>query len=153
MLGLFICQQKKMNKKIVCRKKNSSVYQVTDIPITEIIKYEWDKLVNCTDLFLWFHKKVSFSFYFVSVLTKMVNLINQGHTFAFEDYMDSYVTKKVADYILYSEDGYQFKIHKEIFSPRLDEFFPAVSFDTSDKSELTKEVMESKCQRPAIFIR
>ena len=45
----------------------------------------------------------------------MINFINQDHTLAFEDYMDSYVTKKVADCILYSEDGSQFKIHKELF--------------------------------------
>ena len=29
--------------------------------------------------------------------------------------MDSYVEKKVKDCILYSEDGSQFKIHKELF--------------------------------------
>ena len=45
----------------------------------------------------------------------MTNFINQDHTLAFEDYMDSYVAKKVADCILYSEDGSQFKIHKELF--------------------------------------
>ena len=45
----------------------------------------------------------------------MNHLINQQHTFNIEDYMDSYVEKKVKDCILYSEDGSEFKIHKELF--------------------------------------
>ena len=45
----------------------------------------------------------------------MYLLVNKEHTSIIEDYMDSYVTKKPADCILYSKDGSQFKIHKELF--------------------------------------
>ena len=41
--------------------------------------------------------------------------INEQQAFNIEDYMDSYFTIKTADCILYSEDGSQFKIHKELF--------------------------------------
>ena len=42
-------------------------------------------------------------------------LINKQQNFYIEDYLDSYLTKKPADCILYSEDGSPFKIHKELF--------------------------------------
>ncbi len=46
----------------------------------------------------------------------MYCFINKEHTSTIEDYMDSYVTKlKPGDCILNSEDGVQFKIHKELF--------------------------------------
>ena len=45
----------------------------------------------------------------------MSHFINKQHTSTIEDYMNSYVAKKSADCILYSEDGSQFKIHKELF--------------------------------------
>ena len=45
----------------------------------------------------------------------MTHFINKLHTALVEDYMNSYITKKTADCILYSEDGSQFKIHKELF--------------------------------------
>ena len=45
----------------------------------------------------------------------MDHFINKHHTSIIEDYLDSYVTKKPADCILFSEDGSQFKIHKELF--------------------------------------
>ena len=44
----------------------------------------------------------------------MSHFINKQHTSTIEDYMNSYVAKKSADCILYSEDGSQFKIHKEL---------------------------------------
>ena len=45
----------------------------------------------------------------------MDHFINKQYTSFIEDYLDSYVTKKSPDCILYSEDGSQFKIHKELF--------------------------------------
>ena len=45
----------------------------------------------------------------------MNHLLNKLHIPMIEDYRDAYVAKKPADCILYSEDGSQFKIHKEIF--------------------------------------
>ena len=42
-------------------------------------------------------------------------LTNKQQVFYIEDYLDSYLTKKPADCILHSEDGVQFKIHKEVF--------------------------------------
>ena len=45
----------------------------------------------------------------------MYCFINKEHSSTIEEYMDSYVTKKPGDCILYSEDGSQFKIHKELF--------------------------------------
>ena len=45
----------------------------------------------------------------------MNNFINKQQVFYIEDYLDSYLIKKAAHCILHSEDGYQFKIHKELF--------------------------------------
>ena len=45
----------------------------------------------------------------------MNNFINKQQVFYIEDCLDSYLRKKPADCILYSEDGFQFKIHKELF--------------------------------------
>ena len=45
----------------------------------------------------------------------MNNFINKQQNSAIEDYLDSYIKKKPADCILYSEGGFQFKIHKELF--------------------------------------
>ena len=42
-------------------------------------------------------------------------LFNKEHVSTIRDYMDAYVSKKPEDCILYSEDGSQFKIHKEVF--------------------------------------
>ena len=47
--------------------------------------------------------------------SKMNRLVNKQHPFVIEDHLDSYLTKKPADCILYSEDGSQCKIHKELF--------------------------------------
>ena len=44
----------------------------------------------------------------------MYCLVNKKHTSCIEDYMDYYVTKKPGDCILYSEDGTEFKVHKEL---------------------------------------
>ena len=45
----------------------------------------------------------------------MKHFINKLHTSTIEDYMDAYIRNKTADCILYSEDGSQFKIQKELF--------------------------------------
>ena len=45
----------------------------------------------------------------------MYRLVNKEHTSCIEDYMDLCIAKKQGDCILYSEDGSQFKIHKEVF--------------------------------------
>ena len=42
-------------------------------------------------------------------------LISKQQISYIEDYLDSYLKKKPADCILNSEDGFQFKIHKELF--------------------------------------
>ena len=44
----------------------------------------------------------------------MNHFINEQYPFIIEDHLDSYLTKKPADCILYSEEGPQFKIHKEL---------------------------------------
>ena len=44
----------------------------------------------------------------------MNNFVNEQHAFSIEDYLDSYLKKKPADCVLYSEDGSEFKIHKEM---------------------------------------
>ena len=45
----------------------------------------------------------------------MYCFVNKDHTFTIDEYMDSYLSNKPGDCILYSEDGSQFKIHKELF--------------------------------------
>jgi len=56
-----------------------------------------------------------------------------------EDYMDSYVAKKSADCILYSEDGSQFKIHKELFG------------QTEFMRQILKSAKEQCCSMIEIF--
>ena len=44
----------------------------------------------------------------------MNNFVNIQHASNIEDYLDSYLKKKAADCLLYSEDGSEFKVHKEM---------------------------------------
>ena len=46
----------------------------------------------------------------------MVSLKNETHNSNLEDYLDTYLTEKSRDCILYSEDGSKFSVHKEVFS-------------------------------------
>ena len=45
----------------------------------------------------------------------MYCLVNKEYTSTIDEYMDSYLSNKPGDCILYSEGGSQFKIHKELF--------------------------------------
>ena len=45
----------------------------------------------------------------------MFQLIDHHHTYCIKNYMDSYLWNKPPDCILYSKDGTQFKLHKELF--------------------------------------
>ena len=45
----------------------------------------------------------------------MNNFVNKQHLTNIEEYLDPYLKKKPADCILHSEDGFQFKVHKELF--------------------------------------
>ena len=47
--------------------------------------------------------------------TTMCHFINKYQNGSIRDYLDSYLKRKPPDCILYSEDGIEFKIHKEIF--------------------------------------
>ena len=46
----------------------------------------------------------------------MVSLKNETQNSILEDYLDTYLTEKSRDCILYSEDGSKFSVHKEVFS-------------------------------------
>ena len=62
---------------------------------------------------------LSFSLFFQAVRkeTKMVLLTNkyQYHNLMLENFLDEWVTKKRPDVVLHSNDGHNFKVHKEIF--------------------------------------
>ena len=45
-----------------------------------------------------------------------LKLTNKDHMVKIGSYLDIYFKNKAPDCILYSNDGYEFKIHKEIFS-------------------------------------
>ena len=45
----------------------------------------------------------------------MFQLIDHRHSVSIKSHMDSYLWNKPPDCILYSEDGAQFKLHKELF--------------------------------------
>ena len=45
----------------------------------------------------------------------MFQVTFQNHVTEIEDYLDIYLKNKSRDCILYSEDGGEFKIHKELF--------------------------------------
>ena len=45
----------------------------------------------------------------------MSTIINKNHNVIIKDYFSSYMKNKSPDCVLYSEDGTEFKIHKEIF--------------------------------------
>ena len=44
----------------------------------------------------------------------MNNFVNEQQASTIEDYLDSYLKKKPADCLLYSEDGSEFKMHREM---------------------------------------
>ena len=44
----------------------------------------------------------------------MCHLVNNHHNNFTKDYLEFYLKNKAPDCILYSEDGYEFKIHKEL---------------------------------------
>ena len=47
--------------------------------------------------------------------SKMFLLKNNQHSDSINDFMESYFKNKPPDCILYSEDGIEFEIHKELF--------------------------------------